>query len=252
MSEAPVALVTGGAQRVGAAICTTLHEAGFSIVLHYRSSAQAAQQLSLELNQRRRQSCRTLAANLEDTAAVHKLARDVLIHNGGVDLLVNNASVYRSTPIDEPANESSEKAIGSILGTNLLAPWLLSQALRESLLERGGAIVNLADSHSSQTTAGYSWYDISKNALVSLTRSLARELAPGVRVNAVAPGAILWPDAAGETLDSDAQAAFLHAIPMQRLGEVSDVAQAVLFLGKEASYMTGQLIRVDGGRGITA
>ena len=237
--------MTGGARRIGAAICRALHQSGYDIALHYHHSAAEADALATRLNAARADSCRSYAADLGDPEGPAQLASDVLA-DSPVSALVNNASLYYPTPLDQPLEGSWQ----ALINTNLRAPLLLSQALQGSLAAAQGCIVNLLDAHTAQPQSGYALYDLSKNGLASLTRSLALEMAPVVRVNGVAPGAILLPE--GKQLPSGAASAaeFAKKIPLQRLGQETDIAAAVSFLVTAAPYITGQVLAVDGGRNL--
>jgi pteridine reductase len=241
-SGTPVALVTGGARRIGAEICRTLHNAGYRIALHYRSSSAAARELAEELNAERPGSCRAYGAELQHEGQCAGLAARVLEDFQRVDLLVNNASAFFKTPLAS----CTEADWDLLLDTNLKAPFFLVQSLAPSLRARSGSVVNIVDAHTDAPQANYTAYTTSKHGLANLTRSLAAELAPGVRVNAVAPGAILWPGETGEGLDTAEKQAALARIPLQRLGECEDIANAVVFLAG-APYITGQILAVDGG-----
>ena len=244
--EAPtggLALVTGGALRIGAEICRTLHRAGFSIALHYRSSDTAARELAREFNESRADSCHLYRADLAQEADIAALCRSILDEHAGLDLLVNNASLYYRTGDDADEAHDWEQLIAS----NLRAPYQLIRQLQCALESRGGSVVNILDAHSGSAVPGYAVYDMTKNGLASLTRSLARELAPGVRVNGVAPGMILWPETRDKDLSDAEKQALLGDIPMARLGEPTDIAEAVLYLAR-AAYVTGHTLVVDGGR----
>ena len=242
----PVALVTGGAQRIGAKICRQLHAVGYSIALHYRYSDVAAGELASELNALRPDSCRSYRADLLHRQHCADLAATVLADFQEVDLLVNNASAYFRTPVDS----CPEADWNTLLDTNLKAPFFLCQALLESLRQCSGCIINILDAHSKllqhNCSHDYAAYNISKNGLAMLTRTLAVELAPKVRVNGVAPGAILWPEQPGAQISAAEQHEMLQRIPLQRLGECEDIADAVVFLAR-APYITGQILAVDGG-----
>jgi pteridine reductase len=240
--DRPVALVTGGARRIGAEICRRLHACDHTIALHYHHSDAAATALAAELNRLRPDSCRSYRAELLQQRQCADLACAVLADFGQVDLLVNNASAYFPTP----AETCTEGEWNALLDTNLRTPFFLSQALLDTLQQCRGCIVNIIDAHIGQPQRGYAAYDISKNGLAALTRSLALELAPHVRVNGVAPGAILWPDQAAQQASANQQQRLLERIPLQRLGECEDIANAVLFLA-QAPYVTGQVLAVDGG-----
>jgi len=239
-----IALVTGGARRIGAAVARHLHGLGFDIALHYCSSGAAAQGLTDELCAQRAQSCRAFAADLERLEDIDALARDLQAWRGPIDLLVNNASGFAPTPL----GNTTPAQFDALLGTNLRGPYFLVQALLPAL-GQGSSIVNVLDVHVMRPLRGYSAYVAAKAGLEGLTRSLALELAPAVRVNGVAPGAILWPES-DVAYDAAARRDTLAATPLARVGEPSDIARAVAFLACEAPFVTGQVIAVDGGRGL--
>ena len=238
-----VALVTGASRRIGAEIVRGLHAAGYRVLLHYHRSEEAARQLAGALNAERPGSVLALRADLDDTAALHELVRRAIDAWGHLDALVNNASTFYPTPLDTV----TESQWDALLGSNLKAPFFLCQAAALHLARRQGAIANLVDIYAERPLKGYPAYSIAKAGLAALTRSLAVELAPDVRVNGVAPGAILWPEQAdgGQT-----QADILARIPLARSGSPADIAGAVRFLLEEAPYITGQIIAVDGGRSV--
>ncbi len=231
-------LVTGGARRIGAQICRTVHGAGFDIALHYRHSEQDAEKLAAELNGQRPDSCQCYCADLCSATALDSLCTALLADTQKLCGLVNNASVFAA------AEDLAQ--FDTLMNSNLRAPWYLCRCLHKALQASGGAIVNIVDAHTRTPSRGFEVYDASKHALADLTRQLAVEFAPQVRVNAVAPGAILWPES-GEALDREA---FLQHIPLRRLGDPSDVAAAVLFLLDQSPYITGQVLAVDGGRSL--
>ena len=241
-------LITGGARRIGAEIARRLHHEGLDIALHYMRSADEAELLQAELNQQRENSCRLYRADLASPPDLAKLCERVIAAETALAGLVNNASVYEKLSSSDAQTSDWDR----IVATNLQAPWELSRQLHPTLAQNSGAIINILDAHSQIHQRGYALYDLSKNALTSLTRSLAVEFAPQVRVNGVAPGAILWPeDPEGEHHSGDQQS-FLARIPMQRLGDPADIASAVHFLLCSAPYVTGQVLAVDGGRSIGA
>ncbi|TQV71799.1 pteridine reductase [Exilibacterium tricleocarpae] len=242
----PVALITGAARRIGAQIAETLHRADFNVVLHYRNSATAAEQLAATFNQRRPDSAICLAADLCQSTQVQHLAEQSQTQWGRVDALINNASSFYPTPI----GSATEAQWDDLLGSNVKAPFFLSQALAAALTRQRGAIINIADIHADRPLAEHTVYCIAKAGNVMLTQSLARELAPAVRVNGIAPGAILWPEQAAE-LSDDGKQKVLGRVPLARPGAPADIAATVLFLLTGAPYITGQVIAVDGGRSLT-
>ncbi len=242
--ETPVALVTGAARRIGATIARTLHEAGYRVLVHYGRSRGEAASLCDGLNHDRPGSALALSADLRDAAAVEQLAARARAAWGRLDLVVNNASTFHPASLAE----TTPAVLDEMVAVNLKAPLLLVRALASELRARRGAVVNIADIYADRPLRGHAAYCASKAALVSLTRSLAIELAPEVRVNAVAPGAILWPEGAG---DDDAHRQSLVArTPLARLGDPAEIAAAVRFLAAAGGFVTGQVLNVDGGRSV--
>jgi len=239
-----VVLVTGGAKRVGAAIVRRLHRHGASVMLHYRSSEREANALRTELNAQRENSAALVQADLLDLAGLSEIVKNTLGRFGRLDALVNNASAFFPTPIGEMTEANWE----SLVGANLRAPLFLSQAAAPRLRKTSGAIVNITDIHSELPLKNYVIYSIAKAGLAGLTRSLARELAPEVRVNGVAPGAIVWPED-GSWDEVTRQRIVSHTL-LKRSGDPDDVARAAYYLIAEAPYVTGQIVAVDGGRSI--
>lgn len=239
----PVALVTGAARRVGAAIVRRLHAAGYDIALHHRASAAEAAALASELNAARPDSVLLLQGELADDAVPARLVADGLARFGRLDALVNNASAFYPTPV----GEATPAQFDELFAANARAPFFLAQAAAPALRAAGGAIVNLADIYGERPLRHHTLHCMAKAALLMLTRSLARELAPEVRVNAVAPGAVLWPDAGKAEKE---KAAMLAATALGRAGDPADVAEAVRWLLQDARYTTGEVIRVDGGRSL--
>lgn len=237
-----VALVTGGARRIGAAIVKELHEAGMNVVVHYQQSVRSAKSLAKQLNSVRPDSIHLVTGNIVNVCETVRIVKDAESRWGRLDLLVNNASSFYATPL----GDIDEAAWEDLLGTNLKAPLFLAQAASELLRERGGAIVNLTDIHADRPLTKHPVYCAAKAGLVMLTQSLARDLAPEVRVNSIAPGVILWPGSANSENEGD----MLSTIPLDRQGDPKDIAQAVLFLVRDAPYVTGQNIAVDGGRSL--
>jgi pteridine reductase len=237
------ALITGAARRVGAATARALHGAGASIVLHYRSSAEEAQALARELNTARQDSATLAQCDLLDAAAVKELAQTAVTAFGGLDILVNNASSFYPTPL----GDIDENDWNDLIGTNLKAPLFLAQAAAAALRERGGLIVNLADIHGMRPLRRHPVYCVAKAGLIMLTKSLARELGPQVRVNAIAPGPVMWPE---DGLDDALRQEIIDRTALKRTGSAEDVAHAVVFFATQAPFITGQILAVDGGRSI--
>ncbi|WP_036139299.1 pteridine reductase [Luteibacter sp. 9135] len=244
MNQQSVVLVTGGARRVGAAIARHLHAAGCTLAIHYHRSADDAEALSAEFNGVRADSAATFAGALEDDATPEALIGAVLSRFGRLDGLVNNASAFYPTPI----GQTTPAHWDDLFAANARGPFFLAQAATPALREARGAIVNIVDIYAERPLGGHAVYSMAKAALVMLTQALAKDLAPDVRVNAVAPGAILWP-MSGKP--DEAVDALLAKTPMARKGDPRDVAEAVRWLLKDAHYTTGQVIRVDGGRVLT-
>lgn len=238
-------LVTGGSKRVGASICRRLHAAGATIALHYRTSETEAVALRDELNKLRPESAAAFSADLLDLSALPRLVTQVIARFGSLDALVNNASSFYATPL-AGVNESQWH---DLLGTNLRAPLFLAQAAADELRRQHGCIVNIVDIHAERPMQGHLLYSVAKAGLVALTRALAQEMAPQVRVNAVAPGVILWP-ASSEWDDEVQRRKIVAHTLLKREGEPDDIARTVAFLILDAPYITGQVISVDGGRSI--
>ncbi|MFZ0501307.1 MAG: pteridine reductase [Steroidobacteraceae bacterium] len=237
------ALVTGAARRVGAAIVRALHTAGASVVLHYRSSSEEAAALAQELNGVRPGSATLAQCDLLDSSALTQLADTAATAFGGLDILVNNASSFYPTPV----GDIDEDDWNDLIGTNLKAPLFLTQATAAALRERSGLIVNLADIHGVRPMRRHPVYCVAKAGLIMLTKSLARELGPQVRVNAIAPGPVMWPEDGVEAVLRDE---IISRTALKRIGSAEDVARAVLFFASEAPFVTGQILAVDGGRSI--
>lgn len=237
----PVALVTGAARRIGAAIARSLHVAGYATMLHCHGSHVDAQALAAELDAAAPGSAGWLAGDLADPAVPAALVDATLARFGQLDLLVNNASNFFATPLATATIAQWD----ALFAVNARAPFLLAQAAAPHLQRAGGAIVNLVDIHAEQPLRDHSAYCAAKAALAALTRSLALDLAPQVRVNAVAPGAILWPE---HTDDAQRREKLLAATPLQRTGTPEEIAEVVRWLAMDATYVTGQTVRVDGGR----
>lgn len=238
---APVVLVTGAARRVGATIARRLHAAGYDIVLHHRHSGESAQALQAELEQERTGSTLVLQAELAEFDRLPELVAQAVGRFGRLDALVNNASAVYPTPIGTTVPAQWDELFAS----NARAPFFLSQAAVPHLRKAGGAIVNLVDVYAERPLAEHALYCMAKAALAMMTLSLAKELGPEIRVNAVAPGAVLWPEQGKSAAE---QQAMLAGTALQRAGTPEDVAEAVRWLLQDAHYTTGQILRVDGGR----
>jgi pteridine reductase len=235
------ALITGAARRVGAAIARKLHAAGANIVLHYRSSAEDAEAIARALNEVRPNSVVMVEADLLDVGQLQALPEIATSNFGSLDILVNNASTFYPTPM----GDITEIDWHDLMGTNLKAPLFLSQAASAALRISNGLIVNIADIHGQQPLARHTVYSLAKAGVIMLTKSLAREMGPSVRVNAVAPGPVMWPE---DGMDKALQARIIDRTALKRGGTPDDVARAVLFFAAEAPYVTGQILAVDGGR----
>jgi pteridine reductase len=236
-----VAFITGGVKRLGAAIARHLHASGMNLVLHYRHSETAAHALQAELHNQRSESVLLLQADLLHTAKLTRMVQQIIDHYGRLDVLVNNASSFYPTPLGEVEEPEWE----DLLGTNLKAPFFLSQAAAPHLSATQGCIINLVDIHAERPLKLHPVYSIAKAGLIMLTKSLARELGPKVRVNAIAPGAILWPT---HEMDEVTKQRIISSIPLKCHGEPNSIAKTVSFLVYDAEYITGQVITVDGGR----
>jgi pteridine reductase len=236
-----VALVTGGARRVGAEIVRHLHAAGAKVAIHFNRSQREAQALAAELNAARAGSAICCGADLLQADALRALVASAVAPFGGLHILVNNASSFYPTPLATLTRAQWT----DLMGTNLAAPLFLAQAAASELKRARGLIVNIADIHGLRPLPDYLVYSTAKAALLHLTRGLARELAPEVRVNAVAPGPVLWPEAG---LDDAQQREIISRTLLQRAGTPADVARAVRFFATDAPYVTGQVLSVDGGR----
>ena len=236
-------LITGGARRVGAVIARALHAAGANLVVHYRRSANEAAQLADELNASRPKSTVTMQADLLDIGQLPSLVEFAQRTFGGIDVLVNNASSFYPTPI----GEITPAAWDDLIGSNLKVPLFLSQAAAPALRKSGGLIVNIVDIHSLRPLRNYTVYCAAKAGLHMLTRSLAKELGPEVRVNGISPGPVLWPE---NQSGSDAREKIVESTILKRMGTPEDIARTVLFFATSAPFITGQILAVDGGRSV--
>ncbi len=234
-------LITGAAKRIGASCARMLHDKGCNIILHYRSSQREMKQLHDELNKIRLGSAKMVQADLLNMDELSQLAIQAESAWGSLDVLINNASAFYPQPI----SDVSEQAWDELLGANLKAPFFLAQKLANSLNNNKGCIINIIDIHAERGLKGYPVYSISKAGLAAMTKVLAKELGPHVRVNGVSPGAILWPE---EDLSESDKGEILQKVALEQCGDPKDIAAAVCFLVTEANYITGQIITVDGGR----
>jgi len=238
-----VLLITGGARRVGAEIARTLHAAGAKVLIHYRSSARAAATLADEFNRIRPGSAAIHAANLLSAEAPDQLVAAALAEFGRLDILINNASTFYPTPVGKITVAQWD----DLMGSNLKAPLFLAQAAAQSLARQRGLIINIVDIHGLRPLKGYPLYSAAKAGLAMLTRSLARELGPDIRVNGIAPGPVLW---AENDMDEALKREIIGKTALKRRGSPQDIARTALFLARDAPYITGQIIAVDGGRSI--
>ena len=240
-----VALITGGARRVGAAICRRLHASGVDLMLHYRRSADAAHALQAELNGLRPDSVALVQADLLNLASLPTMVADTVRQFGRLDVLINNASSFFPTPV----GEIGEREWDDLMGTNLKTPLFLSQTAAPHLRRTQGCIVNIVDIHADRPMRNHIVYSVAKGGLVALTRALASELGPEVRVNGVSPGVIMWPEDE-RWADELARQRIVQTTLLKRIGDPEDIARTVRFLVFDAPYVTGQVIAVDGGRSI--
>jgi len=240
--EGKVALITGGAHRIGAAMARALHAQGMKIVIHYHTSEKAARALQEELHQARPESVMLVRGDLNNG---ERLAKNLVFETtesfDRLDVVINNASRFYPTPV----RESTEAQWDDIVDTNLKAPYFLSQAAAAPLKKTNGCIVNIADVYGDRPLIGYPIYSIAKAGVIMLTKSLARELGPEIRVNAIAPGVILWPES---NIDEMSKQRIISRTPLKRSGDPEDIARTALFLIRDAGFITGQVMVVDGGR----
>jgi pteridine reductase len=241
-------LITGGARRLGAAMAQGLHAVGANVVIHHRTSSDEAAALVRTLNTRRANSATTAQADLRDTARLPELVAAVIRDFGRLDILINNASTFYATPVGDITTGQFD----DLIGTNFRAPLFLSQAAADELRRREGLILNMVDIHGLRPLKQYPTYSSAKAALIMLTRSLARELAPQVRVNGIAPGPVMWPVGVDGAMSADLQAEIIGKTLLQRSGSPQDIAQAAVYFATMAPYVTGQILAVDGGRSQTS
>jgi pteridine reductase len=240
-----IVLITGGAKRVGASICRLLHANGANLMIHYRSSVKEARALQAELNLQRANSVAIIQGDLLNLAVLPSLVQETIKHFGKLDVLINNASSYYATEI----GDIQEEQWHDLMGSNLKAPMFLSQAAASELRKQQGCIINITDMHVERPKKGYVVYSVAKAGLVTLTKSLAHELSPEVRVNAVAPGPVMWPED-NPQFDELYRQRVISQTLLKRIGEPNDIAKAVKFLIQDAPFITGQVIAVDGGRSL--
>lgn len=240
-ADSRVALVTGSARRIGAEISRCLHDAGYRIGVHYHKSEAEAASLAAALNATRPRSAKAFPLDLNQTSQLADLVEDCVTEFGSLDLLVNNASTFYPTRLED----TQQTDFDDLIGVNLKAPLFLAKAAAPHLSTSGGSVVNIADIYGERPLTGHSVYCVAKAGLIMLTRALAVELGPEVRVNAVAPGAILWPESGGGEKDRDA---VISRTTLGRLGKPEEIARAVLFLARDATYSSGEILAVDGGR----
>lgn len=238
-------LITGAAHRVGAHMARTLHEQGATIVLHYRNSKTAAEQLQAELNSQRGQSVFLAQGDLLDHSQMENIVSQAAEHTGQLDVLINNASSFYPTEVGKVSNQQWE----DLVGTNMKAPFFLAQAASPHLAKQQGCIINIVDIHADRPLKGYPVYSMAKAGLVMMTRALACELGPYIRVNAIAPGAIMWPE---NDMDEATKEKIISRTFLKRKGDPGDIAKTALFLISDATYMSGQVLTVDGGRSLNS
>ena len=240
-----IVLITGGAKRVGASICRLLHKNGANLMIHYRTSVNEARGLQAELNLKRANSVAIIQGDVLNLSVLPSLVQETIKHFGKLDVLINNASSYYPTEI----GGINEEQWQDLMGSNLKAPLFLSQAAAIELRKQQGCIINITDMHVERPKKGYIVYSIAKAGLVTLTKSLAHELSPEVRVNAVAPGPVMWPEN-NPQFDELYRQRVISQTLLKRIGEPNDIAKAVKFLIQDAPFITGQVIAVDGGRSL--
>lgn len=237
------ALITGSSRRIGAVIVKNLHASGVDVGIHYNSSITEATSLCAELNELRPNSASIFSGDITVVNEAENLVKNFINWSGGIDLLVNNASSFYPTPI----GEITENDWNDLIGTNLKGPLFITQAARDALKKAHGSVINLIDVHTRSPLKNHPTYSSAKAGLKMLTRSLAKDLAPEIRVNGISPGAILWPE---DGMSEEAKKSILEQIPLNRPGSPQDIADCVLFLLYQANYITGQIIAVDGGRSV--
>ncbi|MCP4476296.1 MAG: pteridine reductase [Gammaproteobacteria bacterium] len=241
VTTAKVALISGAGKRLGATIATRLHQQGYNVVVHYRQAAESAEALCSTLNTQRDHSAITLQADLSDSTALQPLISQAVQQWGQLDLVVNNAAAFYPTPLTE-ANVDDWQLI---FNTNVRAPFFLVQAAIPHLEKVNGNVINIVDIHAEQPLKNFSLYCMSKAALLAMTRSMAKELGPAIRINGIAPGMVAWPN--DDSLTENARASIIKRIALKRAGSADNIAETVCFIVNN-DYLTGEIIHVDGGR----
>lgn len=238
-----VVLITGAAQRLGARMAQFFHAAGANVIIHYRASDSKARQLQQQLNEYRPNSVQIIQCDLLQTEQLEKFIAQCVNFWGRLDVLINNASSFFPTPV----LDSNEQQWQDLMGSNLKAPYFLSKHAASQLAKQQGCIIDIVDIHAQRPMQGHSIYNMAKAGLAMQVKTLARELGPDIRVNGIAPGAILWPES-GQTLNAEQKQQIIKHNYLKRLGSPDDIARTALFLVKDADYISGQIIPVDGGR----
>lgn len=242
-SQEKTVLITGAARRVGAHVARVLHGQGMRLIIHYRNSAQDARLLADELNEKRTNSAAIIQGDLLAIDKLPKLIEQAAEFFNGLDVLINNASSFYPTPVGQATEEQWQ----DLMGANLKAPFFLSQAAAPFLKKRHGCIVNMADIHGYRPMKNHAIYNIAKAGNVMMTKTLARELGPEIRVNGIAPGAILWPE---NEIEEKVKSRIVESTPLKKMGSPDDIAKTILFLIRDADFITGQIIPVCGGRSV--
>lgn len=246
INTSPVALITGSARRIGAEIARILHENGMNVVIHYHTSQKEAETLCQHLNEKRPDSAQLSHCDLTDIQKIPAWIDNIAGYWKRLDVVINNASRFYKTPL----GNTTDTAWNELMNNNLMAPFFISQAAKPYLSVQKGCIINIADIHAERPMRDYAVYCISKSGLIMLTKALAKEWGPEIRVNAISPGAIAWPEGSN-TLSSAEKEKILARIPLQKEGCPHAIAQSVLFIVKNADYITGQVLTVDGGRSLS-
>lgn len=235
--------LTGGAKRIGKTTCKHFHDEGFNIIFHYNTSDKEANEIKESLNSIRKDSCFVIQADFNDKSSIERLAEGVAEITDELAVLINNASSFYPTPIEQ----ASQNEWDDLMATNATTPLFLTQSLLPFLKKAKGCVINISDTLAPSGIKNFSLYSGAKSALEGITKSLAKELAPDIRVNAISPGAILWPE--DEDLTEEQQKERLSKVPLGRIGSPEDISSVAVFL-TDAKYITGQVIKVDGGRSV--